>query len=76
MRDFDGVDASAIEHGGDVAHMVDAVHVADGVHAVAQGDVLNIELVGVDVELWHGNYLFNAPGVRRSVRPSPSPPRS
>ncbi len=31
--------------------MVDAIHVADGVHAIAQGDVLDIELVArLDVE--------------------------
>jgi hypothetical protein len=45
MGDLDCVDACVVKRLGDRLHMVDAIHVADGVHAIAQGDVLDIELV-------------------------------
>ena len=44
MRDFDGIDPGGIERCGDGADMIEAIHVADGVHAIAQRDILNVEL--------------------------------
>ena len=47
---LDGVHPGPVERAGNGAHVVQPVLVANGVHPVAQGDVLDIELVSRGVE--------------------------
>ena len=44
MRDLDRVHLGPVERAGDRLHLFDGVLVADCVHAVAQGNVLDVEL--------------------------------
>ena len=46
MGDLDCVDAGGIEGPTDLAYVLDAVAMPDGVHAVAERDVLDVELGG------------------------------
>ncbi len=45
MRDLDRIDPGRIEGARDGAYRIQPVLMADGVHAVAQGDILDIELL-------------------------------
>ena len=49
VADFDRIDPGAIERTRDGAHRLQSVLVADGMHAVAQRDVLHVELVAEPV---------------------------
>lgn len=45
MRDLDRIDLGHIERLGNLLDVIEALLVADGVHPVAQGDVLDVELL-------------------------------
>ena len=52
MRHFNCVHARIIQCLGNRHDMIEPIHVADGVHAIAQRNILNIELIAsFDVEL-------------------------
>ena len=44
MRNLDGIDLRLVERTGDRPDVVKPILVADGMHAVAEGDVLDVEL--------------------------------
>ncbi len=50
VRDLDRIDLRAVQRPRDRLHMIEAVLVADRVHAVAQRDVLNVELLSGRIE--------------------------
>ena len=71
MRDLDGVHSGLIKGLGDRPHLIQPVHMANGVHAIAQGHVLDVELLArLDVELAHQTDP-PAAAIRRAAISSP-----
>ncbi len=45
MRDLNRIHPSPVERPSNVTHGIEGILMADGMHAVAQGDVLDVELL-------------------------------
>ena len=68
MRHLDGIDPRRVQRGGDSRDMVDAIEMADRMHAIAQRDILDIEMTGIGIEHQATRCMSMRPAIFSAVR--------